>query len=127
MRVKISPNPEKEGFFTIIPYGPIDSETYQDFQKNVDPLLVKTTKGILANLAGVDYISSAGLGVLFNIRKYLKGNGGELYFCNLQPQIKKLFEVVKALPPQTLFNSIQEADRYFYKVMNEEIEKEKKK
>ena len=126
MNVKIIPNLEKENYFTVTPYGPIDSDTYIEFKERLQPIFAKKAKGVLIDLTNVDYISSAGLGVLFTIKKFLIANGGELLFCNMKPQIKKLFDIVKALPPQTLFNSVEEADRYFYKMMNEEIDKEKK-
>jgi anti-anti-sigma factor len=104
----------------VTPYGPIDSDTYLDFDEKVKPLLVAGTKGIVLDLAGVDYISSAGLGVLFTMKKFLKNTGGQLLFCNLKPQIKKLFEIVNALPSETLFKSAEEADTYLWKMINQD-------
>ena len=127
MRVKITTSPGKEGFFTVSPHGPIDSDTYLEFQNSITPLLVKSTKGICMDLADVDYVSSAGLGVFFNVNKVLSKNDGTLIFSNLKPQIKRLFEIVKALPPEILFENAAEADAYFYKMMNEEIERQKDK
>ena len=125
MRVKISTIPGKEGYFTVAPHGPIDSDTYLEFQNSITPILVGSTKGICMDLTDVDYISSAGLGVFFNTNKLLGKNNGSLIFSNLKPQIKRLFEIVKALPPETLFSNAAEADAYFYKMMNEEIDRQK--
>ena len=125
MNVDIRPDPLKAGFYIVAPKSPIDSDTYAEFQTKLAPLLQKTARGIIIDLRDVDYISSAGLGVLFTAKKFLVGNGGELLFCNLKPQIKRLFEIVKALPKESLFESVEEADRYFYKIMNEEIERQK--
>ena len=127
MRVKVSSNPGQAGFFTVKPQGSIDSDTYIEFQNSLTPILVQSTKGICMDLADVDYISSAGLGVFFNVNKLLSKNNGSLIFSNLKPQIKRLFDIVKALPAETLFQNAAEADAYFYKMMNEEIEKEKEK
>ena len=91
MHVKISPNRELAGYFNVAPQGPIDSDTYLDFKDAITPLLVMTTKGIVLDLMNVDYISSAGLGVLFTMRKFLKEKNGDLLFCNIKPQIKRLF------------------------------------
>ena len=124
MHVKISPHGEREGHFTVTPFGPIDSDTYLDFSDKVTPLLNDKLKGILLDLANVDYISSAGLGVLFTMKKHLKGNKGDLLFCNLKPQIKRLFEIVNALPQETLFKNAEEADAYLYRMMNKELEKD---
>ena len=125
MHVQIQANPDKAGSFTVTPYGPIDSDHYLDFDDQIKPLLVPATKGIVVDLANVDYISSAGLGVLFTLKKFLKKNGGDLLFCNLKPQIKRLFEIVNALPPETLFQSVEEADEYLYRMMNRKIGDEK--
>ena len=121
MHVKISPNKDREGFFTLTPSGPIDSDTYLDFNDVVTPLLVNTTRGIVLDLADVDYISSAGLGVLFTMKKFLRTNGGDLLFCNLRPQIVRLFEIVNALPKETLFKDAEEADAYLYRMTHEKL------
>ena len=127
MHVKISSIKGKEGFYTVLPDGPIDSESHTEFKSKLNPILNKTTRGILLDLTNVDYISSAGLGVLFSVKKILIENGGELLFCGMKPQIKKLFEIVKALPKETVFTNAAEADKYFYAIMNDEIKKQGKK
>ena len=126
MRVTIKPNKNKKGFFTVVPHGSIDSETHHGFREETEPFLVKSTKGIIMDFKDVDYISSAGLGVLFSMQKYLKSNGAKLIFCHLKPQIQKLFEIMKTLPLEHVFKSIEEADAYLYQVMDEEINKQKK-
>lgn len=123
MNVDIRPDPAKAGFFIITPRGCIDSDTHGNFRDRIDSALAKTTRGIIIDMKNVDYVSSAGLGVFFTVKKLLAKNGGELLFCNLKPQIKRLFEVVKALPRESIFGSLEEADQYFYKIMNEEIER----
>ena len=125
MHVQIASDPARPGVIKVTPHGPIDSDHYLDFDDKIKPLLVPTTKTIVLDLANVDYISSAGLGVLFIMKKFLKQNQGDLLFCNLKPQIRRLFEIVNALPPETLFKNTDEADAYLYKMMNKEIEKEK--
>ena len=126
MDVDILPDKAKEGFFRIVPHGPIDSDTYDGFREKADKVMANA-KGVVVDLRDVDYISSAGLGVLFTMKKTLVQKNGELLFCNLKPQIKRLFDVVKALPKETIFESLEEADRYFYRIQNEEIERQKKK
>jgi anti-sigma B factor antagonist len=120
VHVKIQPHPDKPGLFTVTPYGPIDSDTYLDFDDKTKSILVPSTKGVVLDLANVDYISSAGLGVLFTMKKFLKQKGSDLVFSNLKPQIKRLFEIVNALPKETVFQSTEEADAYLYKMMNQE-------
>ena len=127
MQVKINANQDRTGFFRVVPFGPIDSDTYLDFNDSIQPLLVAATKGVVLDLENVDYISSAGLGVLFTMKKLLKANGGELLFCNMKPPIVRLFEIVNALPKETLFKDADEADAYLYRMINKGIDDEGKK
>ncbi len=122
LHVKIEASRDRPGLFTVTPHGPIDSDSYLDFDDKIKPLLVPSTKGIVLDLANVDYISSAGLGVLFTMKKFLKQNNGDVSFSNLKPQIKRLFEIVNALPKETLFSSTEEADAYLYRMMNKDLE-----
>ena len=124
MHIKVDSDVDKPGYFTVTPFGSIDSDTYVDFSDKIKPLLTPHAKSIVLDLANVDYISSAGLGVLFTMKKHLKKNGGDLLFCNLKPQIQRLFEIVNALPRETLFKNVEEADAYLYRMMNQQIEKE---
>lgn len=120
LQVKIQSSPDKPGIFTVKPFGPIDSDTYLDFNEKIKPLLITSTKGIVLDLANVDYISSAGLGVLFTMKKFLKQTGNDLVFSNLKPQIVRLFEIVNALPKETVFQSNEEADAYLYKMIHKD-------
>ncbi len=124
MNVKITPNKDREGFYTVTPFGPIDSDHYLDFGDHVTPLLVSGTKGIVLDLANVDYISSAGLGVIFTMKKFMVSNNGPLLFCNLKPQIERLFQIVNALPKETMFKNAEEADEYLYRMMNKKTGQE---
>lgn len=124
MKIQINPVQGRPGQVLVKPFGSIDNDTYQDFDQKLKPLLIPTTKNIIMDLADVEYISSAGLGVIFTVKKVLIANGGDLLFCNLKPQIKRLFEIVKALPAETLFKSREEADEYLYNMMNRAIDEE---
>ena len=124
MRVEIKPNQKKKGYFTVTPHGSIDSDSHDNFRESITPLLVKTTQGILVDLKDVSYISSAGFGVLFSMQNFLRQNKGELLFCHLKPQIQKLFDVMKALPSQNIFKSIEEADEYLLSIVKDEIRRQ---
>jgi hypothetical protein len=54
----------------------------------------------------------AGVRVVFKAQKALKQQDGQFLMTNLQPQVKKVFEIIKALPTLKVFSSIQELDRY---------------
>lgn len=109
--------------FLIAAKGRIDSETYLTFEKKIRPAIEKKARSVVINMEGVHYISSAGLSVIFSLMKKLKEHGGEILLCGLQPQIKKVFEVIKALPSSNIFSNVEEADRYLEHIMDEELKK----
>ncbi|HZH55832.1 MAG TPA: STAS domain-containing protein [Burkholderiaceae bacterium] len=45
------------------------------------------------DMAGVEYISSAGLRVVLLLAKRLKQNGGHLVLCSLQPHVLEVFDI----------------------------------
>lgn len=127
MRIDITPNNRMKGYYTVVPHGPIDSDTHHEFKEDLKPIMNASTKGIVFNMKDVDYISSAGLGALFSIEKSMSQHNALLAFCNLQPQIQKLIDGVRMLPKNILFKSLEEADRYFDALIKEELERQKNK
>jgi anti-sigma B factor antagonist len=110
LNVKIA---EKEkGAFTVSPIGSVDSDTYTLLEKEVDSVLSKNPKSIIFDMQAVTYISSAGLGVIFKTKKALKENNGKLYLVNLTAKVRKVFDIINALPDEEIFTSAQELDDY---------------
>ena len=66
----------------------------------------------MLDLAELQYISSAGIRSIFRARKALSARGGKVVVVNPQPQIQKVFDVVKAVPMNEIFSSLAEADAY---------------
>jgi anti-anti-sigma factor len=64
------------------------------------------------DLKKLDYISSMGVRVIVKAKKFFKKSEGSVVLLNPQPQISKVFEIVKALPSEQIFESVEEMDRY---------------
>ena len=112
MQLDVTVKEKEKGVFIISPIGSLDSDTCLILEKKADPVLNLKAKVIILNMQGVDYISSAGLGVIFKIKKALKQNHGKLYIVNLTPTVKKVFDIINALPQQDIFVSVEELDNY---------------
>ena len=56
----------------------------------------------------LEYISSAGIRVVVKTQKDLKSRNGELYFTNLKPQVKKVFEIINVLPFMQIIDDLDE-------------------
>ena len=101
-----------EGFVTIRPAGSLDSNTYTDLQDHV-AAITKNKPGVLVlDLKDLSYISSAGVRVVIAAQKAMKAAGGGFAIVNLQPQIRKVFEIIMALPSPNVFESVADLDRY---------------
>jgi len=103
---------ERDGFYKILPEGSIDSNSHTLLGSYVEPILKKSPRLIVFDMKGVNFVSSAGIGVVLMAEKSLKAQGGSVLMVNLQPQIRKVFDVVQALPSQQIFSSVEELDRY---------------
>lgn len=60
----------------------------------------------------LDYISSIGISSILKAKKAMKRIDGKLTLMHLQPQVKKVFDIINALPSQRIFTSTRELDEY---------------
>jgi len=93
--------------------GRLDTETSPELEKVVSPWIDNPNVYYVAfDLSDLEYISSAGLRVFFRLRNSLEAHDGTLLVSNLQPQVQKVFDIVKAMPSVNVFTSIAELDEY---------------
>ena len=96
-------------------FGRLDTHSYPQLDAELAPLLDggdPPVMSLVLDLAGLNYISSAGIRSIFKARKALTARNGKLLVVNPQPQIQKVFDVVKAVPMSDIFTSVAEADAY---------------
>ena len=102
--------------YVVAPSGQIDGNTYGILEDELDAILAKNPNLIALDLAEVDYLSSAGIRIILKTKKMLTKTSGKLVFMNLQPQIRKVFEIIEALPSMRVFKNIQEMDEYLDRI-----------
>jgi len=112
MPLKVSSTEKEPGVFMIIPEGSLDTNTYSILEKRVDMILEGQPRVIALDMAHINYISSMGVRVVIKTRKALKQHDGNLVVLNLQPQVRKVFEIINALPSEQVFASTEELDQY---------------
>jgi anti-anti-sigma factor len=113
MSLQIQIEPPKARQQRIALAGRIDTHTYQDLDQRLAPVLGNVVvDNLVLDLGGVDYISSAGVRSVFRARKALAARGGKVLVLNPQPQVKKVFDIVKAVPITDVFRSTAELDAY---------------
>ena len=111
MSLTVTVTKKEEGVFTVTPVGSIDTETHPILEEKLKPVLVASTKAVVLDLSGVDYVSSMGLSVIFRTKMTLTELRATLAIVNAQPQIKKVFDAVKVLP-ENYFSTMEEAEHY---------------
>lgn len=92
--------------------GRLDTNTASQLEASIDEALTEQSNMLTLDLAQLEYISSAGLRVLFKAAKTLKKKNGHFALMHLQPQIQKVLDIVKALPAVPIFKSQHEMDDY---------------
>lgn len=112
MSLEIVITPEKNSAKRISIAGSLDSNTAQELQKSVDTEVDNSVAAVILDFKNLDFLSSAGLRVIFKIKKVMDNNDGKFLMVNLQPQIKKVFEIIKALDDINIFKDQAEMDSY---------------
>ena len=80
----------------LAPSGRIDHASAQAFKAALAPHIERCAAGhdgVVLDLSGVNYISSAGLRVLMLARKQAKAQGGTVVVACLTPVVKEIFEI----------------------------------
>jgi sigma-B regulation protein RsbU (phosphoserine phosphatase) len=105
-------------------HGRLDAMSFGDFDNAVVPPLAQIRTGgtLVLDLSGLDYISSAGLRSIAKIRKAMRARNGHSLLLNPQPQVQKVFDIVKAVPLSEVFTSAQELDAYLDGIQRKIIE-----
>jgi anti-anti-sigma factor len=96
----------------LFPAGHLDSNTSPRFEAEVNRVMLTAPRLIVMDMQNLDYLSSAGVRVIIKTRNALKKSGGKLVFMHLQPQIRKVFDIINALPAMQIFSSLDELDDY---------------
>ncbi len=92
--------------------GALNTDTAPAFEQRLQDVVDAGHQLIVLDMKDLDYISSAGLRVIFKAAKQAKAGGRSLAAANRKPHIDKVFEILKALPDMAVFANEQELDDY---------------
>ena len=85
---------EKQGEVAILNAGGrLDAGGASEFETQGKTLIRDGSKRLLLDLAGVEYISSAGLRSLLVLAKAAKAAGSSLVLCNLSPAVREVMTI----------------------------------
>jgi sigma-B regulation protein RsbU (phosphoserine phosphatase) len=113
MALEIEITDQEPGGRRVALRGRLDTLTAPQLETALAPLLdASAVTSIAFALDGLEYISSAGIRCLMRAHKALGARGGRVAIVNPQPAVRKVLEIVKALPSEQVFGSDAELDAY---------------
>jgi anti-anti-sigma factor len=103
--------------------GSLDTGTCAQFDEMVQQVLADPeSRALRLEMQDLTFISSLGIGVVIKAQKAMNAKGGVLAMVGAQPQIIKVFEIMRLLPKETVFASREEADEYFAMIQRKVVE-----
>ena len=103
--------------------GALNTDTAPGFEQRLQNVINDGHALTVLDMKDLDYISSAGLRVIFKAAKQAKAGGRSLAAANRKPHIDKVFEILKALPDMAVFANDAELDDYL-NAMQEKVKGE---
>lgn len=84
---------DSSDYTTIDITGRLDSGTAEEAENWISSFSIQPEKALIINFAELDYISSAGLRVIFNFARNFKKSGNKFAICNAQDHVREVFEI----------------------------------
>jgi len=84
---------DANGINIVLFEGEMDTNTSPEAESYLNELRASGSQKLLLNFEKLDFISSAGLRVLLATAQTLKSDGGEMRVCNLNPDVKEVFDI----------------------------------
>ena len=89
--------------------GSLDAETSPKFESKIRGEIERGAKKIVCNMEHLDYIASAGLGVLIGANDILSKLGGEMRISSMNDKIMKIFKLLGFIRLFKIFENDQKA------------------
>jgi anti-sigma B factor antagonist len=80
----------------IMPAGRLDHDNCEDFRSGLQPHLedgARDGRGIVLDLSGLEYISSAGLRCFMLAAREARNQGGRVVLAALRPVVSEIFQI----------------------------------
>jgi anti-sigma B factor antagonist len=98
---------------TLVLAGRLDTNTAPQLDQELDSVLhTGDVKHLVFDLSQLEYLSSAGIRCFVRARKVIEPRGGKVAIVNPQPAVRKVLDIVKAMPSTGIFGSVAELDEY---------------
>lgn len=113
MSLNIQSRPHENGTHTIEIHGEVTFENSDQFREAIDKLIEENSVKLIVDLADLQYMSSAGMGVLVHGLKNTRSRGGDLRLINLGAKMRRVFLITQFTHQFMVYNSLDEAVKSF--------------
>ena len=83
-----------EGVHVLKLAGFLDGHTFIELERKLDTLIKSGRSRIVADLAGLTYIASAGVGAFINGQHQAKKNNGSVQLARASSSVKEIFDIL---------------------------------
>jgi anti-sigma B factor antagonist len=97
------------GITVVAPQGDLDMAAAEQMKRTLTKLLDDGSKKLLIDLGKVGYVDSSGMGALVASLKQARTAGGDLRLCELQDDVRAIFEMTRLNKAVTIHASRTEA------------------
>lgn len=103
---------DNESIIRLILSGSLDTLTASKFDETAKEAVNALTRLVILDMRDLTFISSAGVRSIFKLVKQMKAQKSKVATTHCQPQITKVFDIIKALPEMPIFTDDKEMDEY---------------
>lgn len=89
--------------------GQLDAHTFPALQRELEDLVSNDHSRVVLDCAGLEYISSAGLGVLKKMTREFRGKKGDIRLAQLPPKIDNVVSLLGFSQVLRTFKGLDEA------------------
>ncbi len=102
--------------------GELNNHTSGQLNQAISTMLDAPAKALVLDMKEISFISSTGIGVIVKTRNTLKQRGSDLTMVNIQPQVKRVFDIMQLTPILKVCEDQEELDDYLVTIQNRIIE-----
>ena len=109
MDVKINPSEKNANVMVVSLSGRLDTQTAATSSAQIMEALERSSAGIIMDLAGMEFISSAGLSILLALRKKAEPGSKKIAIIRAHPSVYKIFKITALDQVLNFFDDEDEA------------------
>jgi anti-anti-sigma factor len=89
--------------------GRMDAENAHEFEEACEQWIARGKKHLIADLDGLQYVSSMGLRSFLSVAQRLQSSSGSLILCGLHGLPRQVFELTRLIGLFPVFDTAQQA------------------